>query len=145
MMASGDIEKETGSRISMASQAFTIHCTQKSMHEDQETSIIWTVRHRSRQCLRQPSMQLTSTINVSTQTVVMNTLQMTVRRWSTEHPVPKQLYCTTQMKEPSSFLNNGRFPNADILYLASWTSREVTSLSRVATADANQSCDFTVE
>ena len=39
----------------------------------------------------------------------------------------------------SQLLNNGRFPDAR------WTSREVTSLSRAATADANLSSDFTVE
>ena len=44
----------------------------------------------------------------------------------------------------SQLLNNGRFPDAD-RYFARWTSREVTSLSRAATADANLSSDFTVE
>ena len=44
----------------------------------------------------------------------------------------------------SQLLNNGRFPDAD-RDLAPWTSREVTSLSRAATADANLSSDFTVE
>ena len=41
----------------------------------------------------------------------------------------------------SQLLNNGRFPDAD----RHWASREVTSLSRAATADANLSSDFTVE
>ena len=44
----------------------------------------------------------------------------------------------------SQLLNNGRFPDADRDF-ARWTSREVTSLSRAATADANMSSDFTVE
>ena len=44
----------------------------------------------------------------------------------------------------SQLLNNGRFPNADRDF-ARWTSREVTSLSRAATADTNLSSDFTVE
>ena len=44
----------------------------------------------------------------------------------------------------SQLLNNGRFPDADRDF-ARWTSREVTSLSRAATADANLSSDFTVE
>ena len=44
----------------------------------------------------------------------------------------------------SNLLNNGRFPDADRDF-ARWTSREVTSLSRAATADANLSSDFTVE
>ena len=41
-------------------------------------------------------------------------------------------------------LNNGRFPDADRDF-ARWTSREVTSLSRAATADVNLSSDVTVE
>ena len=41
-------------------------------------------------------------------------------------------------------LNNGRFQDADRDF-ARWTSREITSLSRAATADANLSSDFTVE
>ena len=44
----------------------------------------------------------------------------------------------------SQLLNNGRFPDADRDF-ARWTSREVTSLSRAATADTNLSSDFTVE
>ena len=44
----------------------------------------------------------------------------------------------------SQLLNNGRFPDADRDF-ARWTSREVTSLSRAATADASTSSDFTVE
>ena len=44
----------------------------------------------------------------------------------------------------SQLLNNGRFPDADRDF-ARWTSSEVTSLSRAATADANLSSDFTVE
>ena len=44
----------------------------------------------------------------------------------------------------SHILNNGRFPDADRDF-ARWTSREVTSLSRAATADANLSSDFRVE
>ena len=44
----------------------------------------------------------------------------------------------------SQLLNNGRFPDANRDF-ARWTSREVTSLSRAATADANLSSDFTVE
>ena len=44
----------------------------------------------------------------------------------------------------SQLLNNGRFPDADRDF-ARWTSREVTSLSRAATADASPSSDFTVE
>ena len=44
----------------------------------------------------------------------------------------------------SQLLNNGRFPDAGRNF-ARWTSREVTSLSRAATADANLSSDFTVE
>ena len=44
----------------------------------------------------------------------------------------------------SQLLNNGRFPDA-YRDFARWTSSEVTSLSRAATADANLSSDFTVE
>ena len=44
----------------------------------------------------------------------------------------------------SQLLYNGRFPNADRDF-ALWTSREVTSLSRADSADANLSSDFTVE
>ena len=44
----------------------------------------------------------------------------------------------------SQLLNNGRFPDADIDF-ARWTSRDVTSLSRAATTDANLPSDFTVE
>ena len=44
----------------------------------------------------------------------------------------------------SQLLNNGHFPDAGRDF-ARWTSREVTSLSRAATADANLSSDFTVE
>ena len=44
----------------------------------------------------------------------------------------------------SQLQNNIRFPDADRDF-ARWTSREVTSLSRAATADANLSSDFTVE
>ena len=44
----------------------------------------------------------------------------------------------------SQLVNNGRFPDAD-RDSARWTSREVTSLSRAATADADLSSDFTVE
>ena len=44
----------------------------------------------------------------------------------------------------SQVLNNGRFPDAERDF-APWTSPEVTSLSRAVTADANLSCDFTVE
>ena len=44
----------------------------------------------------------------------------------------------------SQLLNNGRFPDADRDF-ARWTSREVTSLSKAATAVANLSSDFTVE
>ena len=39
----------------------------------------------------------------------------------------------------SQLMNNGRFPDADRDF-ARWTSRELTSLSGAATADANQSC-----
>ena len=44
----------------------------------------------------------------------------------------------------SQLLNNGRFPDADRDF-ARWTSSEVISLSRAATADVNLSSDFTVE
>ena len=44
----------------------------------------------------------------------------------------------------SQLLNNGHFPDADRDFTR-WTSREVTSLSRAATANANLSSDFTVE
>ena len=44
----------------------------------------------------------------------------------------------------SQLLNNGHFPDAERDF-AGGTSREVTSLSRAATADANMSSDFTVE
>ena len=50
------------------------------------------IRHRSRQCLRQPSMQVSSTAS----TWVINRLQRTVRRSANGHPVPKQCYCMTQ-------------------------------------------------
>ena len=59
---------------------------------------------------------------------------------STTHP-----RCTvTANVIASQLLNNGRFPDADRDF-ARWTSREVTSLSRAATADTNLSSDFTGE
>ena len=44
----------------------------------------------------------------------------------------------------SQLLNNGRFPDAD-RHFARWMSREFTSLSTAANADANLSSDFIVE
>ena len=44
----------------------------------------------------------------------------------------------------SQLLDNGRFPDADRDF-ARWTSREVTSLSIAATADANLSSEYTVD
>ena len=49
-----------------------------------------------------------------------------------------------ETENASQLLNIGCFPDADRDF-ARWTSREVTSLSRAATTDANLSSDFTVE
>ena len=69
------------------------------------------------------------------------------KAWQTIHKLTGR--STTHYRCPvtanaiaAQLLNNGRFPDADRDF-ARWTSREVTSLSRAATADANISPDFT--
>ena len=69
------------------------------------------------------------------------TINKLIGRSSTQSRCP---VTANAIASASQLLNNGRFPDAERDF-AGGTSREVTSLSRAATADANMSSDFTVE